>query len=626
MRRSNLILVIILAAVGAPAGLATQNTALGMLRPKFPGTPQPAPDNTAASGPATTQPSATQPAGASPISDLPPEEPMPGRANASGDSNERDLPPIGYAPGPSRAGSASSDFLPIQDRWRIGIPGDYTESIRGGLFDPYEQNVLKGDYPIIGQDKFLVLTFTSDTLVEARKTPIPSDVSTLRPHQFDFFGYGDSQFLIENFIISAEFFQGDAAYRPRDWEFKVTGVANGNYVHQAELDIVDPDVRKGRDRIDGFFGIQELFFEQKLTDLSANFDFLSVRAGIQGFTSDFRGFLFSDNEPGIRLFGNYDNNRLQYNIAWFAQVEKDTNSGLNTLQFRNQNVFIANVFRQDFIFEGYTAQLSFHANLDHGGSPHYDTNGFLVRPEPVGFLGRKDVNAYYFGWAGDGHIGRFNITHQFYEVVGNESFNQIAGRETNINAQFGAIELSYDFDYIRYRASFLWASGDSHPEDGHANGFDTIFDNPNFAGGGFSYFDRQSIRLTGSGVNLVNRFSLVPDLRTSKEQGQANFVNPGLFLYNIGADINVSPKLTLITNLSYLKFDSTAPLELILQDHRFRQDIGIDASIGVRYRPLLSNNIIITGGVAALVPGQGFRDIYTSATLYSAFVGVTLTY
>ena len=60
--------------------------------------------------------------------------------------------------------------------------------------------------------------------------------------------------------------------------------------------------------------------------------------------------------------------------------------------------------------------------------------------------------------------------------------------------------------------------------------------------------------MTGSGVNLVGRNSFVPDLRTSKEQGQANFVNPGLFLYNVGADFELTPKLKLITNVSYLQF------------------------------------------------------------------------
>jgi hypothetical protein len=102
------------------------------------------------------------------------------------------------------------------------------------------------------------------------------------------------------------------------------------------------------------------------------------------------------------------------------------------------------------------------------------------------------------------------------------------------------IELSYDKDYIRFRTSFFFASGDGNPNNHHATGFDTILDNPNFAGTEFSYFMRQNIPLFG--VNLKQRLSIVPDLRSSKIQGQSNFVNPGLELYNIGFDVDVTPK------------------------------------------------------------------------------------
>jgi hypothetical protein len=86
---------------------------------------------------------------------------------------------------------------------------------------------------------------------------------------------------------------------------------------------------------------------------------------------------------GIRLFGNYDNNRIQYNLVYFNMREKDTYSDLNTFDSRHQQVLIANIFKQDFLFKGYTAQLSFHANWDDGGT-HYDKNGFLMRPTILG--------------------------------------------------------------------------------------------------------------------------------------------------------------------------------------------------------------------------------------------------
>jgi hypothetical protein len=539
------------------------------------------------------------------------------------------LKPFGYTP-PAKPLPSSGDFLPLPDRWRIGFPTDYRQDARsGGALDPYGQNFLKGDFPIPGtSDVFFSLTLTSDTLVEARRLPVASGVSTVRPGAFDFFGQGRQALVNENLVVSTEIFAGDAGYEPKRWALRATPVFNGNYIHTSEKGLVNPDVQRGQDRSDGWIGFQELFVEKRLDGLfkpSANFDFSSIRIGIQGFTSDFRGFLFSDNEPGVRLFGNFDNNRTQYNLAWFTQVEKDTNSGLNTFDLRDQNVFIANIFRQDFIWPGYTAQASFHYNLDTS-DPQIDKNGVIVRPAPIGTIKEKDVRAFYLGWAGDGHIGRLNLTHQFYEVLGTESFNPIAGRSVDINAQFFALELSYDQDYLRYRASFAWASGDNNPTDGTARGFDSIFDNPNFAGGGFNFLTRQAVRLVDTGVNLVNRNSFVPDLRTSKEQGQANFVNPGLFLYNVGVDADLTPKLKLITNASYLQFDSTEPLKLLLHDNKIGHDIGVDLSVGLQYRPFLNNNAIINIGVATLIPGRGFRDIYTSQTLYSVFAGVTLTY
>ncbi len=255
-----------------------------------------------------------------------------------------------------------------------------------------------------------------------------------------------------------------------------------------------------------------------------------------------------------------------------------------------------------------------------------DDNGVIVRPAPIGTVREKSVRAYYLGWAGDGHIGRVNVTHQFYQALGEETFNPIAGRKVDINAQFFAIEASYDQDWLRYRASFLYASGDHNPADGKANGFDSIFDDPNFAGGAFSFFTRQAVRLTGSGVNLVNRNSILPDLRTSKEQGQANFVNPGLLLYNIGLDADITPRLRAIANVSYLQFADTRVLKVLLHDNKISSDIGIDCSLGLRYRPLLNNNVMVTAGAAALIPGKGFRDIYSAEIPYSFFLSLTVRY
>src|SRR5690349_9432730 len=139
-----------------------------------------------------------------------------------------------------------------------------------------------------------------------------------------------------------------------------------------------------------------------------------------------------------------------------------------------------------------------------------------------------------------------------------------------------ALELSIDRDWARFRSSYFWASGDSNPNDEEAHGFDTIFDNPAFAGGQFSFWNRQQIKLFG--VNLVQRLSLVPDLRSSKFQGQSNFVNPGLHLFNLGADFDLTPKTKLISNVNFLWFDQTEPLETLVFQNDVANFIGTDLS------------------------------------------------
>jgi hypothetical protein len=102
----------------------------------------------------------------------------------------------------------------------------------------------------------------------------------------------------------------------------------------------------------------------------------------------------------------------------------------------------------------------------------------------------------------------------------------------------------------------------------------------------------------------------VPDLRSSKFQGQSNFVNPGLYLFNLGIDFDLTPKLKLINNCNFLWFNKTQTLEQFVFQEHIRHYIGVDLSAGLEYRPLLSNNLIFIGGIGGLIPGQGFKDLY----------------
>lgn len=517
----------------------------------------------------------------------------------------------------------AADSREVRDRWRFEFPeydryGDKAARgrdipfRRGKWYNPYDQNVLKGDRPVIGNDIFFILSAVSTTSVEQRRTPSGNNVSSAQPNSNNFFGRPESFSFNQSIQVSFELFKGQTVFKPRTWALKISPTFSvPNYLNARENGIVNVDVRRGTTRTDYHVSLEEAFGEVKIADTNKNYDFVSIRAGIQPFNADFRGFLFTDNNLGARVFGSFSNNKYQFNAAWFHQLEKDTNSNLNAFEFRKQNVFIGNVFRQDFLTKGYTIELIGAYNDDRGGI-HYDTNGFLVRPTLIGSARQHNIRAGYVGFNGDGHIGLLNLSNHYYFAFGDDDFNPIAGKKVDIRAHMAALEASLDRDWLRFKLSAFFASGDSDPTDDRATGFDAILDDPNFAGGQFSYWNRQGIRLVSTDVGLVQGNSLLPTLRSSKTEGQANFVNPGIFIYNAGIDAELTQTLKTVLNANYLRFHRTESLEYVLLQPNVRKEIGYDLSLGVVYRPFLINNVTFTFGGSMFFAGKGFRDIYTN--------------
>src|SRR5947209_5403549 len=136
--------------------------------------------------------------------------------------------PLGFT-GPSgvlpREAGQDNNFIPREDRWRIGFPdwdrydkgfppADDYPYIRGHWWDPFNQNVLKGDYPIIGQHIFFNLSADLLMLFEARQTPSVTTPfeSTARPREEPFFGRPDQYFNTNFLSVGLELFHGDAAF------------------------------------------------------------------------------------------------------------------------------------------------------------------------------------------------------------------------------------------------------------------------------------------------------------------------------------------------------------------------------------------------------------------------------
>jgi hypothetical protein len=543
----------------------------------------------------------------------------------SGEGFDRGPPPAA-SPIPQPGRSDYVDSVPMPDRWRIVDALGY----QSNLLDPYNRNPLKADKPLYG-DWFLNLSVLSDSVYEYRNlASAVGTSSTERAGSNDVFGHSGGSAWSENVATGLTVYEGDTTFRPPDWEFRFTPVFNFNYAKVDEGGILNVDPRDASSRSDGFVGIQDAFVEKHLRNVSDRYDFDSVRIGIQPFSTDFRGFLFQDNQLGIRFFGTRDNNIFQYNLAYFRRLEKDTNSGLNDLEqpLRHDDVVIANLYWQDMPVHGFVSQATVVYNHNtEGGSEYYDSNGFLVRPAPIGLELPHNYDVVYLGYNGDGHFGRTNLTGSFYYATGHENPGVFVDSNVQISAAFAALELSRDFDWIRTRLSMLYGSGDRNPYDRKATGFDAIFENPQFAGGDTSYWISQGIPLIGGGgVSLSQPNGVLASLRSSKDEGQSNFDNPGLILLGLGADLDLLPTLRLTVNVNDLRFASTAVISALRNQPLTSDHIGEDASTSLTFRPKMTQNVVLRAAYARLFAASGYDALFPQTNPNYFLLNVVLAY
>jgi hypothetical protein len=544
----------------------------------------------------------------------------PGYTEPLPDAVTQDNPGAVRAPPPE---AFPTDQIPIPDRWRLI---ETLGLVKERWFDPYNQNTLKGDrpldpakvpwLPIKGHDWFFAANLISDTVIEPRTFPIPVGVQTTqRPGSLDVFGKDASYVLSQTFIAGAALIKGSTAFKPPDVEYRLTLALNVNYVDVPERRVLHVEPSKPSHRFDHFLGVQEAFFDYHIRNVSDRYDFDSLRIGIQPFQADFRGFLFNDQQLGLRFFGTRDNNRFQYNLAAFWRLEKDTNSGLNAVlqKPRSDWLLVANLYRQDFLIPALTSQVVLAWNINRERNDvEIDDNGFPVRPALLGTLRGRNYDVVYLGYNADGRIGRINLTASAYAALGEDRNSFFTDRKADIRAFFAAAELSYDKDWIRFRLSGAWASGDGDPFDDTETGFDAVFENPIFAGADTSYWIRQTIPFAGGGraISVNGRNGILNSLRSSKEQGQSNFNNPGLVLVGAGADFDLTPELRLSANANHLWFENTATLQALRVEGTIPKDIGWDLSAAAIWRPKATQNIVFRLSAATLLAGSGFRDLF----------------
>jgi hypothetical protein len=475
----------------------------------------------------------------------------------------------------------TSDLFPVEDRWRVGFPA-WDRWVRGLFIDPYHQHVLKGDYPILGtQDIFFTFTGLTDSFVESRELPVKGG------------NQNQSQF-IQTFATTFDLFRGDNSFHPSEWFIEATPV----------WQLRDQSFAGTHNAI----VLQDAFVDYQLAVLTDYYDQMNLRVGRQAFNFDFRGFMFNDTNDAVRLFGNALENRYQWNVFFFNNVQKDQVTQLNSFDSRKQQIYGANIVRQD-------------------PGDLFGLGAFLGLNVFAGFIGNhddfstNDVDTWNIEVAMDGHIGRINIDAAYIQEFGHDSLNPVSKQSENIIAQMAEVELVYPIDWFFPKVSFLYASGDRHVKSGTATGFDAPFDNPNFAGGGFSYFQREAP--APNGAALKNQFTFYPDLR-NKFFAPQNAVNPGLLLFNTGFNANLTSRANLQFNVNYYQLIDPEPWEVFSKTNNVGRSLGLEANLGVVYKPLIVDNVAITIGVSGLMPGDAIRDVSNQGNvLYTMFLDVT---
>ena len=122
-------------------------------------------------------------------------------------------------------------------------------------------------------------------------------------------------------------------------------------------------------------------------------------------------------------------------MAAFWRLEKDTNSGLNSIvqSPRDDFVLFANVYRQDFLIPALTSQFTVAYNRNREADDiEIDDNGFPVRPALLGTLRGREYDVFYLGYNVDGRIGRINVTGSAYWALGEDRNNFFTDRPAAI--------------------------------------------------------------------------------------------------------------------------------------------------------------------------------------------------
>ncbi|HXI02881.1 MAG TPA: hypothetical protein VNI57_06845 [Candidatus Saccharimonadales bacterium] len=456
---------------------------------------------------------------------------------------------------------------------------------RASRWNPYQQNPLKADFPVFGQRGFFELFAISNTNAKSRQ-----DIGQDSANDFE----------KSNLLLGFEIKRDEDTFQPSSLKFRLLG--NFQADHNGLIKDSNQDA-----------GFQEAVVQARLFEIGHNYDLSFFEGGIRPFRSDFNGLILNDAVGVAHIFGTMKRALWKYNVGAATTLKKDPRSNLVTFSSdvpsTQQKIGFFSLVREDII-PGWTAEMSLHYNTDKRA---------------------ENLNVGYAGVAFSGHIRRWIFQPAFYLASGTDDLNPLSGEKEDVSAWLGLLDLRYPMDFIIWRGAALYASGDGSLHDGKAKGFDSISDSINLFGGPASFFVGEKINVAGR--TLVNVNSALPSFRSG---GRSNFVNPGVRLLNLGADFVLTPKVAAAVDVSSVSFADTGALfEALDADPNFfpagttgiDKSIGTDASVALRWRPLLIDNFVVEVGASGLVPGDGLKALTgKDKTAYAARLNVLLVY
>jgi hypothetical protein len=479
----------------------------------------------------------------------------------------------------------------VDTRWRTydldGVP-----QYGYHLWDTYNQNVIKGDFPLT--EKWFTETDVFRNFVFKERRNL--DFTKVLPEN-KFFSHNN--FEDENTIFGTEIRHNDDRFFPANFRFHIDGAVDW----KSDINVFDR-------RSEGHAQIFDAFSDVQLHNFgSVNFNQMFLRGGIQNFKSDFHGLIFNDVGLGGRIFGNSLSNRLRYDFVVLKLFQKDAVSGLIDFSKASQHtVMISRFTWEDFLVKGWNSEWSVHWNHDPRKINGSDAN-------------QLNLDTYYVGTTLNGNLGRFIFNPAIYGVFGTAD-HLIDGEKVqhDVRAWTSVLDLEYPIDFWKLRVGYVYESGENGNSHSKTDtGFDAISDAVTLFGGPISYWVGEDIKY-GKG-DFVRANSFDPSLRGTNNQ--ANYINPGLQLINTGFDATVTPRVALSFNLNWLYFNNigTYATNNIVGgvattttiNHR---NAGIEENVFIRWKPFLrqiNDFVIIDTGFSVLQPLAGIKDAFGSS-------------